>query len=160
MSDGTVITGRTHIPKIVPLDSVKWEIRNEDKNGDEYKDAFVSFYHFDPPEQNNYRLALANATDSIMVGWGAADTYRTFDDEVLNGVQRPYTFMRAFQEGDTLNFYFNSIGRKEYLFWQSLGAAANNGGPFATPVQVKSNITGAIGSFTGYGCSFRQVILR
>jgi hypothetical protein len=91
---------------------------------------------------------------------GAADSYRTFDDEVLNGAPRVYPYARPFQQGDTLNFYFNSIGRKEFLFWQSFGRASNNGGPFATPAQLASNITGAIGSFTGYGCSFKQVILQ
>jgi hypothetical protein len=160
LADGTQITGKTYIPKVVPLDSVKYEVRNEDSNRDDYNDAYVTLYFVDPPEQNNYRIALYNNTNAFLIGWGAANSYRTFDDELLNGQKRIYPYARPFQQGDTLNFYFNSIGRKEYLFWQSFGAASNNAGPFATPVQLKSNITGAIGSFTGYGCSFKQVILN
>jgi hypothetical protein len=139
---------------------VKYEIRDVDNNKDGAKDAFATLYWFDPPEQNNYRLTMWNYTDSFLIGWGGATNNRTFDDEFLNGVPRTYSYASPFQEGDTLNLYFNSIGRKEFLFWQSFGRAANNGGPFATPVQLKSNIAGAIGSFTGYACSFKQVILK
>lgn len=159
LADGQFITGKTFIPPTVPIDSIGYEIR-DDKNNDGHNDAFVTFHFTDPPAQNNYRLALHNYTDSVMIGWGSADSYRTFDDEMLNGEKRIIPYINPFQQGDTLNFYFSSIGRKEYLFWQSFGSAANNGGPFATPAQLRSNIKGAIGSFTGYSCSFKQVILK
>lgn len=160
LPDGNKITGKTFIPKSIPIDTVKYQIRDQDENQDGYKDAFVTVYYTDPPEQNNYRMAMHNDTTSIMLGWGSADSYRTFDDELINNAPRFVNYNNPFQQGDTLNFYLNTLGRKEFLFWQSFGRAANNGGPFATPVTVKSNITGAIGSFTGYGCSFKQVILK
>jgi len=78
----------------------------------------------------------------------------------VNGVDRTYPFAGAFKETDTVNLYFSSIGRKEYLFWQSFGSASNSGNPFSTPAVLKSNITGATGSFTGYGVSFKQIIFK
>jgi hypothetical protein len=105
-------------------------------------------------------MAVYNGSSPFLIGWGSASFFRTFDDAVLNNGKRPYSFFRPFNYGDTLSIYLNSIGRKEFLFWESYARAANNGGPFATPVSVKSNITGAIGSFTGYGVSYRNVILK
>lgn len=154
--DGTEITGYTHIPPVVPIDTVYYrqEIEGEDTN------MFVTFEIIDGPEQNNYRLAVENNPNPFLIGWGAADFFRTFDDQFLNNGRRPYSFFRPFAYGDTLNLYFSSITRDAFLFWQSYSSASNNGGPFATPVKLKSNISGAIGSFTGYGMSFRQTILR
>ena len=160
LPDSTKITGKTFIPKVVPIDSVVYIVKNEDLNKDSFNDAYATLFFSDPIEQNNYRLALHKNVDSIMLGWGSADSYRTFDDQLLNGVQREIPYNRMYKQGDTLNFYLNSIGRKEYLFWQSFNSAANNGGPFATPVQVKSTVTGVIGSFTGYGCSYKRIIMK
>jgi len=160
LADGTKISGTTFIPKVVPIDSLSYVIKNEDVNKDGFNDAYPTLYFNDPPEQNNYRLARYNNVDSLMLGWGSADSYRTFDDQMINGTQRVIFYPNQFKQGDTVNFYLNSIRRKEYIFWQSFGTAANNGGPFATPVQLKSNITGAIGSFTGYGCSYKRIIMK
>lgn len=155
-AEGQHITGVTTIPDVIEIDTVFWkqEIERNDT------DMYVTFEFLDGPEQNNYRLAIHNDPNALLIGWGAAQSYRTFDDAFVNNGKRPYTFFRPFDYGDTLNLFLSSIGRKEYLFWESFTQAANNGGPFATPLNVKSNITGAIGSFTGYGVSFRRQILR
>lgn len=155
-AEGKHITGVTTIPKPVEIDTVYW--RQEINKGD--TDMFLSFEYTDGPEQNNYRLATVNDSSTILIGWGSANTFRTFDDAFLNNGRVPYHYFNPFNIGDTIQLYLSSIGRKEYLFWESFAQAANNGGPFATPVSVKSNITNAIGSFTGYGVSYRRVILR
>jgi hypothetical protein len=155
-AEGKHITGVTTIPKVVEIDTVYW--RQEVDKGD--TNMFLSFEYTDGPEQNNYRLAMLNDSNSILIGWGSAHSFRTFDDAILNNGRVPYNFFNPFDIGDTIQLYLSSIGRREYLFWESFAQAANNGGPFATPVTVKSNITNAIGSFTGYGVSYRRVILR
>lgn len=154
--NGTYIHGVTSIPQAIPIDSLYWreEVKGNDTN------MFVTFEYTDSDKQDNYRLSVYNGPSPLLIGWGAATFFRTFDDAFLNNGKRPYSFFRPFAKGDTLNIYLSSIGRKEYLFWESFDDAANNGGPFATPVTVKSNISGAIGSFTGYGVSYRQAILR
>ncbi len=152
------ILGYTTIPKVVEIDTVFWRTEiSEDKSD---TDLFVTFEFMDGPEQNNYRLGIKNGFNPFLVGWGAASQFRTFDDMFLNNGVRPYSFFRPFKVGDTLSLYLSSIGRPEYLFWESFTKAANNGGPFATPISVKSNVTGAIGSFTGYGVSYKSVIIK
>lgn len=156
--NGQQVSGVTAIPNPILIDTLFWTQEFDEAEGD--TDMFVTFEFTDGPEQNNYRLAVYEGTSPFLVGWGSASFFRTFDDAFTNNGRRPYSFFRPFDYGDTLSIYLNSIGRKEYLFWESYGDASNNGGPFATPVSVKSNISGAIGSFTGYGVSYRRVILR
>lgn len=157
-AEGQTVTGKTTIPKIVEIDTLFYRQEINKTNGD--TDMFVTFEFYDGPEQNNYKLFGRRGSDSILIGWGAADFGREFDDELVNHGTRPYAFFRPFNYGDTLDLYLTSIGRKEYLFWTSYDEAADNGGPFATPAEAKSNIQGAIGSFTGYGVSYRRTILR
>lgn len=154
-----IISAKTYIPKLITVDSIEYRIEPKQGN-DTANRAFVKFWSYDEPAQNNYRFAVKIGFDSLLLGWGAADFYRTFDDEFVNDGVWPYEFFRPFNQGDTLNLYFSHIGRKEFLFWQSFGRADNNGGPFATPGTVKSNVNGAIGSFTGYSVDFKQVILK
>ncbi len=156
MQDGRKVNGKTFIGKAPFIDSlVHWnEIENNDTN------SFFWMQWFDGPEQNNYRMALYNNVDSTLFGWGAAQRFYTFDDELLNNTKRPFRTLRGYDYGDTINIFLSSVGRKEFLFWQSFGNAANNGGPFATPVSVSSNVSGAIGSFTGYAIENRRIILR
>ena len=154
-----VISAKTYIPKVVPVDSIEYRIEPKQEK-DTVNKAFVKFWSYDEPARNNYRFAVKISSDSILLGWGAADFFRTFDDEFVNNGVWPYEFFRPFNQGDTLNLYYSHIGRKEFLFWQSFGRADNNGGPFATPGAVKSNVDGAIGSFTGYALDFKQVILK
>lgn len=157
-TDNERVVGYTSIPKVIEIDTVFWRQEFDTQEGD--TDMYVTFEFTDGPEQNNYRLAIQNGFNPYLLGWGSASQFRTFDDVFLNDGVRPYSFFRPFDFGDTLSLYLTSIGRKEYLFWESFSRAANNGGPFATPISVKSNIEGGIGSFTGYGVSFRSVIIR
>lgn len=158
-AEGQSVRGVTVIPPVVEIDTLFYEQEFDQQEGD--TDMFVTFEFKDGPEQNNYRLFGYQSVNPFLIGWGTADFSREFDDRFLNNGTRPYSFFSPFDYGDTLNLYLTSIGRREYLFWESFDQAADNAGsPFATPVEVKSNITGAIGSFTGYGVSFRRIILR
>ncbi len=156
--EGQRITGKTSIPKITAIDTLYYRIEFDQQEGD--TDVFVTFEFKDGPEQNNYRLFGYKSFNPFLIGWGTADFSREFDDAFANNGVRPYSFFSPFNYGDTLNLYLTSIGRREFLFWESFKDAAQNGGPFATPATVKSNITGAIGSFTGYGVSYNRTILR
>lgn len=156
--EGKRITGITTIPNPIVIDTLYYRVEINQQEGD--TDVYVTFEYTDGAEQNNYRLFGYRGYNPFLLAWGSADFAREFDDEFLNNGVRPYTFFRPFDYGDTLNLYLTSIGRKEYLFWQSYDQAKDNGGPFATPISVKSNIKGAIGSFTGYGVSYNRTILR
>ncbi|MBC7383270.1 MAG: DUF4249 domain-containing protein [Bacteroidia bacterium] len=156
LKDGRKVNGKTFIPVPVVFDSIHtwFEKNNKDTN------AYFYLQWKDGPEQNNYRMALWKNVDSNLTGWGIANRFYTFDDEFINNTERPFQSINPYRYGDTLNIYLSQIGRKEFIFWNSFRNAANNGGPFATPVSVTSNINGAIGSFTGYGIAYKQLILR
>jgi hypothetical protein len=156
LKDGNKISGNTFIGKPPVIDSlVYWStITSKDTA------CFFWMQWQDGPEQNNYRMAIYNGFDSILLGWGAAQRFYTFDDQLINNTQRPFRSLRPYAYGDTINIYLSSIGRKEYQFWQSFGTAVNNNGPFASPVVVKSNIKGAIGSFTGYAIEHKKFIIK
>ncbi len=156
LKDGRKITGKTFIPPPMIFDSTHFWFNYNKKD----TNAFFYLQWKDGPEQNNYRMAIWHSTDSVLTGWGAADRFYTFDDAYINNAPRPFLNMNPFKYGDTVNVYLSSIGRSEYIFWDSFRNAANNGGPFSTPVAVKSNIIGGIGSFTGYGIVFKQFILQ
>jgi hypothetical protein len=156
LKDGSKISGSTFIGKAPVIDSlVYWyTLQDKDTNGYfwmEWKDG---------PEQNNYRMAVYDGFDSLLLGWGAAQRFYTFDDQLINNTSRPFRSFRPYDYGDTISIYLSSIGRKEFLFWQSFSTAVNNNGPFASPVAVKSNIKGAIGSFTGYAITQKKFIIK
>ena len=156
LKDGRSITGTTFIPKPKTIDSLNFWFEPTEK------DTNVFFYMnwMDGPEQDNYRLTLRNGFIPILTGWGYGSRFYTFDDSQINNQPRQFFNFSPYKYNDTLHIYLATIGRKEFLFWDSFRSAAGNGGPFATPVSVKSNVTGAIGSFTGYGLTQRSVIFR
>jgi hypothetical protein len=156
LKDGRSITGKTFIPEPKSIDSLNFwfEPNNIDTN------VFFYMNWMDGPEQDNYRLTLKKGFLPILTGWGTGTRFYTLDDSQINNQPRPFFNFSPYKYNDTLHIYLATIGRKEFLFWDSFRGAANNGGPFATPVSVKSNVSGAIGSFTGYGLTQRSVIFR
>jgi hypothetical protein len=156
LKDGRKISGKTFIPKPSGFDSIHYWFEESGKD----TNAYFFLQWFDGPEQNNYRMVLKKGFLPFLTGWGYGDRFYTFDDEIINNKERPFLMLNPYKYGDTVNIYLTQIGRNEYLFWDSFRNAANNGGPFATPVSVKSNVTGAIGSFTGYALTQEQLILR
>jgi hypothetical protein len=156
LKDGRKINGTTYIPKPLVLDSTHYWFEQVGKD----TNAYFYMQWFDGPQQDNYRFAMLKRFDSIFTGWGIADRFYTFDDDLINNQVRPFQMLSPFKYGDTVHVYLSKISRPEYLFWDSFRNAAGNGGPFATPVSVKSNVTGAIGSFTGYALTYKKFILR
>jgi hypothetical protein len=54
------------------------------------------------------------------------------------------------------------MDRAVYNFWDSYESARQNGGPFATPIQLRSNVIGknVIGSFSGYAVDYKRIIFK
>ncbi len=165
--EGKTYTATTTIPKIVPLDSIKFTYKSKvDTFG------FLWAYGQDPPELGNfYRVftktfgkdnvfvhpdfslgddKLANGQyieDGIIRGKDPArppEDYETEDNEP------PYW---AFLRGETVAVKFCTMDVISYEFWKSAEQqASNNGNPFAAPTTIKTNISGnALGIWTGYG---------
>jgi len=154
---GKTVIGVTQIPVRTNIDTVTVRFDGE---RDGKRRAFPTLTFFDPPEPSYYRMAYTLNRNPFLLGFGGVDRIRLLNDELINNKTREFNNFQALSEGDTLNHYLCRIGRKEYLFWQSYGSAINNEGPFATPVQLRSTLSGAIGCFTGYSIDFRQTVLR
>jgi len=154
---GKMVRGITQIPAHTDIDTV---LVRFDGERDGKRKAYPSLTFFDPLEPSYYRMAYTINRNPFLLGFGGADRIRLLTDDLINNKTREFNNYQPLSEGDTLNNYLCRIGRKEYLFWQSFNEANSNGGPFATPVQLRSTLNGAIGCFTGYSIDYRQKILR
>ncbi len=156
--DGKYLHSITTIPEPVSIDSVEVDVHLEQDSF-----GYLTVFFYDPPARgNNYRMIFRYQPDSVIALWGSineSDALR--DDEFINGETWDFRYTRRFDYGDTLQYFLNSIDRNTYLFWDSyFDLRGNSGNPFATPVKLQSNIQGGIGCFTGYGVSYRQIIIR
>ncbi|MFA7380001.1 MAG: DUF4249 domain-containing protein [Bacteroidia bacterium] len=152
-SDGKSVRGTTSIPALVPLDSMTYTR--------ERKEATITLHYNEPVAiNNNYFIIYRNGSDSNIRTWGFHTGAFTFSDDFINGEYRRQTLFTRFNAGDTVNLWMSSIDRLSYNFWESFDDANRNGGPFATPVTVESNITGGIGCFTGMSTDYKRVVIR
>lgn len=152
-SDGKSVRGTTSIPALVPLDSMTYTR--------ERREATITLHYNEPVAiNNNYFIIYRNGSDSTIRTWGFHTGAFTFSDDFINGEYRRQTLFNKFNAGDTVNLWMSSIDRLSYNFWESFDDANRNGGPFATPVTVESNITGGIGCFTGMATDFKRVVIR
>jgi hypothetical protein len=152
-SDGKSVRGTTSIPALVPLDSMTYTR--------ERREATITLHYNEPVAiNNNYFIIYRNGSDSTIRTWGFHSGAFTFSDDFINGEYRRQTLFTKFNAGDTVNLWMSSIDRLSYNFWESFDDANRNGGPFATPVTVESNITGGIGCFTGMATDYKRVVIR
>ncbi|MBP6303868.1 MAG: DUF4249 domain-containing protein [Bacteroidia bacterium] len=152
-SDGKSVRGTTSIPALVPLDSMTYTR--------ERSEATITLHYNEPVAiNNNYFIIYRNGSDSTIRTWGFHTGAFTFSDDFINGEYRRQTLFTRFNAGDTVNLWMSSIDRLSYNFWESFDDANRNGGPFATPVTVESNITGGIGCFTGMSTDYKRVVIR
>lgn len=151
----------TTIPQVVPIDSL-----TQDTVPNVSSSRRFLTVHFDEPQSigQNYRMMLQYAQVPGFNAWGdIADSNQTFfNDDNANGLYRHVTYLRTFQVGDTIQYYIANMDRSTYNFWQSYESARQNGGPFATPIQLRSNVIGknVIGGFSGYAMSQKQIIFK
>lgn len=99
-----------------------------------------------------------------------------FDDTFFNGLSFEFGYYRGrqpnstryddnnaeagyFKQGDTVVVKGCVIDRGVYQFFSSFeNQVSNQGSPFALPYNVKSNVTGGLGVFAGYGVVYDTVI--
>ncbi len=154
---GKTVTGITQIPDSTAITEESIQISGE---RDGKPQGYLSFTFFDPPGPSYYRIATTVNKFSNMLGFGEAYQIRRIDDSNLDNQVREYSFTQPYTEGDTVNLYLCRLGVREYKFWESFASAENNAGPFATPVQLKSTLNGAIGCFSGYNIDYKRVIIQ
>lgn len=166
---GKTYTASTKIPVPVPLDSVKFKLRQPDSPDD--STGFLWMYATDPDTAGNYYRLFSKTLgkDNVFVH----PTTSVADDQYFNGVSVEYRIYRGYNplvgeepdqsqedvprwvfiKGETVVLKFCSLDVKHYNFWYSIELQnASDGNPFASPVTIKSNIEGgALGIWGGYG---------
>jgi hypothetical protein len=161
----------TYLNPQVKLDSIYFK-------GEKDTLGFISAHMHEPAGLGNaYRwFAKRLHKDSAY----AAPSNSVFDDKFVDGKDFSFSYERGVQPnqtqsndkdpeagyyrvGDTVVVKFCTIGRKEYLFWDSYYKnAASNGNPFSSPSNIQSFINGdaALGGFFGYSTSFDTLVIK
>lgn len=180
VADGKTYTAQTTIPNPVVLDSVWWKPQPpEDSLG--YAWAKLS----EPPGLGNaYRWYAKRPTRFIPVSPYILDRRyvapmgATFDDKFIDGKSFEFAYNRPYdpteQEyykdeprrerwmykyGDSIYIRFCTIDKAASDFYQTYETAmSSNGNPFASPVQVLSNIQGGgLGIWAGMGAYYDTI---
>lgn len=161
VKDGKSYSAITQIPKVVPIDSLTYQITTNPINDKKYGQVIVNYN--EPIEiGNNYFSLYDSAGYDFLKGWGAVVKQRVADDHTINGVYRNELRFTRFSIGDTVNYYLNTIDRNSFNFWETQIANSGTPNPFTSGAPQPSNIKGenVTGNFTGMGVSHARVIIR
>lgn len=176
---GKNYTSSTLIPTLVPLDSVWFEVEpGLDSLG--FAWAFLSdpagvknYYRWYTKRINHYTFGanIGEQKDANFI----APTGSVFNDDFFDGLTFDFAYNRKsttdkeddnndekwyFKKGDTIAVKFCSIDKGVYEFHnQAETQVQSTGSPFASPSNVKSNISnGALGIWAGYGIAYDTII--
>jgi len=167
ISEGKTYDSQTSILQPKQLDSLYWK---PEVNLQDYGFSWAKLS--DPPQSGNaYRWEVKYISDlSFSKPFGPYN-----DDRFYNGLtfefayENPMSFNNPFipeqyrgyyHLGDTIVVKFSTLGQKEYQFFEKKYNQIYSGGnPFATPVNIPSNISnGALGIWAGYSPSYDTLI--
>lgn len=148
----------------VKIDSLTQDYRYVDLEDSNKVKLRLTNNYKDPDSLNNTQFYYFRFFENRNnFGWGGLSKSRTAGtDDLTNGQYIRLTHPRGFVVGDTVNYYMASVTRDVYNFWDSYNKGRDNNGPFATPVTLKSTISGpnVIGCFSGLSLSEKTVIIR
>ncbi len=170
-ADSLVYTSTTTIPLLTKLcDSLWWEpVANTDDTT--LCRMFGKFT--DPPGLGNYvRYFTQENSGPFLPGLNSVA-----DDQVVDGITYTFQFDMGWNKnspekpsgdnygfahrGDTVTLKFCNIDKGTFDFWNTWDFAYQSyGNPFASPVQIISNISnGALGVFSGYAAQYKSIII-
>ncbi len=150
----------------VPIDSLTIGYGYTDEDDSSIYKLRITNNYQDPDTLGNTQLYFYHSyKDGFNFGWGSFGGNRNNSfgtDELTNGQYIRLTHPRGFVAGDTVAYHMASVTRDVYDFWVSFNNARNNGGPFATPVTLATNIIGqdVTGCFCGFSLSSRLVVVK
>jgi hypothetical protein len=154
----------TNLLRPVPIDSLTLGYRYTDANDSNKVKLRVTNHYQDPDTLNNSQLYYYRSHDNRSnFGWGGLYKSRIAGtDDLTNGQYLHITFPRGFVVGDSVTYYMASVTRDVYNFWDTFNKARDNNGPFATPVSLSTNISGAnvTGCFSGLSLSSKMVVIK
>ena len=169
--NGTTYTSTTKIPNPKGVDSLWFgtPIFANAKTPDSAKQLYANYT--DPDTPGNYVRYFTQRNSEPFY------PSEIFSDEVVNGkritniglyagyenVQNVKAdSLRYFYKGDTVVLKWCEIDKSVYTFWNTLEYSNNaSGNPFASPINVTSNISnGALGVWAGYGSIFTKIVVQ
>jgi hypothetical protein len=163
-AEGKKLSSVTSIPDLVIPDSFWVKPPKNDPKNDSMMMLFFRFQ--DPSEQaNNYRYFTKRNREPFYPSMFGS----VMDDKLINGQNIVWNLSRGssqydtinrkthgmFWKGDTVVIKFCTLDNAHREFWQTLEMASSSGGPYANPVQIKSNIVGGLGIWGGDGSVYR-----
>ncbi len=161
----------TYINPPVALDSLYFK-------GERDSLGFIWAHMHEPPGLgNNYRWFAKRLNRGDL--FYAAPFNSVFDDKFIDGKSFDFDYDRGiqpnqvqaykddpeagyFKRGDTVVVKFCTIGRKEYVFWNSYYLnKSSNGNPFSAPSNIVNTIPGddVLGGFFGYSPSYDTLVI-
>jgi len=179
--ENKVLTARTKINYIIPLNEVYFKkVGDTDSLGFAYglltdPDTLGNAYRWFAKRINKYPAWSQHAGQQKDATY-IAPLGSTYDDRFFNGLTFEFAYYRGvaigsdkeddlneerafFKVGDTIAVRGCVIDRGVYAFVTSLeDQVSNAGSPFATPVNLKSNIDGGLGIWAGYAAVYDTII--
>jgi hypothetical protein len=161
------LTSSTIIPNPVKLDSLKYIFEEKYITNNDSIDSlgigFLWFYFNDPDTLGNYYKLYTKVLGEDPIFYAPYSSVA--EDKIINNQFVEFSTYRGqnplvevknyydwfFKGGDTIIFKFTSIDVRTYQFWLTLELDNSNGGPFASPITIKTNINGGLGIWGGYG---------
>jgi hypothetical protein len=163
-ADGKSLSAVSSIPNPVPLDSVWFELDTQNPDNNTSGQAWARLT--DPDTLGNgYRWMAKRIQNSYWSGPNT-DPYvakrgSSFSDRYINGltVDLEDPIYGILNVGDTIAVKWLSVGMGEYDFYSSFDDHIDeSGNPFATPANVKTNITGGLGIWAGRGVYLDTIV--
>ncbi len=166
-NDGKTYTSTTTIPQPTALNSMVWH-----PAGGFLDYGYLTGQLSDPVNQvDSYKWEIKRINDPIYskpFNPFFNDQFfngLTFDFETQNPIEDPTIpsqYRGYFHLGDTLILKMSKLGRKEYSFFdKKFNQIYSAGSPFATPLNVPTNITGgAMGVWVGYSPWYDTIICQ
>lgn len=169
--DGKHYESETKIPNVRGIDSIWFRKLDGNPKITTGVRMFVKFT--DPDSLGNYLRYFTRRNNELFYP-GINSVY---EDDIVNGttidsLNLPAGYNRAkepnldslglFFLGDTVSLRWTAIDRNAFEFFRTFEYATGTvGNPFASPVNVLSNIRGgALGVWVGYGCQYTTRILQ
>lgn len=168
--DGKTYTSVTKVPNVEPLDNI-W-VDTVTAPPDKIPGARLLYFKYTDPDTpgNCVRYFTRRNSEPFYPGIGSV-----YNDEIVNGSSISTNFLAGYDRskepnrdslgffylGDTVTIKWCAIDKGVYNFWNTFEFATGTvGNPFASPINVQTNIKGgALGIWAGYGAVQRSIIV-
>jgi len=155
--DGQTYTAKTHLPYMVPLDTVTWEFT---KRPPEFLEGYyITAIGQDPDTIGNFYRFKFYKNDSLHNG--RLDLIYA-EDKLFNGNTLVLNAPYRLDQQDVIKLELVTFDQRTYNFYEQIQFQLFAGSPFAPPGDnVSTNIEGgAIGFFSGHSIYRTQVIIQ